>query len=118
MDFGWPSCDCISLSVQSDVQRLSYLFHHDGHYRTAEEGYLFLTKPVIEMYEKVHILPYFDATELPVMEMQYGDDGMLYFLQYLKTGNKLIARCPWRQPVHPVSLHESWCYDHAWLPNI
>lgn len=68
------------------------IFRRDGHYsepRTTEAGYTFPTQRVIELYERVRSLPLFDSRQLPVMEMQYGDDGVLYFLQYLKTGNTL-----------------------------
>lgn len=43
-------------------------------------------RKVIELYEKVRGLPLFDQTQAPQMEIQVGDDGKLYFLQYLKTG--------------------------------
>ena len=59
--------------------------------RVTEETheYTLPTGKIIELYEKVRTLPYFDHRQTPLMEMQYGKDGELYFLQYLKTGNML-----------------------------
>lgn len=53
--------------------------------------YTLPTSRIIELYEKVRTLPFFDQTQAPMMEMQYGDDDKLYFLQYLKTGLSLDA---------------------------
>jgi hypothetical protein len=47
--------------------------------------YTLPTNRIINMYEQIRNLPYFDQTQAPVMELQYGEDGELYFLQYLKT---------------------------------
>jgi hypothetical protein len=55
-----------------------------------EETYRLPAKKIVSLYERVRTLPYFDSRQAPVMEMQYGDDGKLYFLQYLKT-NRLIG---------------------------
>ena len=63
-------------------------------YRGAEKTpdsleYTLPTRQIIDMYETVRQLPLFDSRQAPVMEMQYGDDGELYFLQYLKTGHHI-----------------------------
>lgn len=44
---------------------------------------------IVNLYEQVRDLPFFDQTQAPVMEMQLGEDGILYFLQYLKTGQTI-----------------------------
>ncbi len=49
---------------------------------------------VIQFYEDIRTLPRFDARQAPLIEMQYGDDGELYFLQYLKTGHLIDPRKP------------------------
>lgn len=57
--------------------------------RGDEDGpfeYTLPTRKIIDLYEKVRNLSYFDQHQAPLLEMQYGDDGRLYFLQYLKTG--------------------------------
>jgi hypothetical protein len=47
---------------------------------------------MIETYEAVRTLPYFDQRQLPTMEMQY-DGKKFHFLQYLKTG-RMIENIP------------------------
>lgn len=68
--------------------------HTKSGYRRGETPetfqYSLPTGKIIEFYEQVRNLPFFDQTQAPVMEMQLDDDGTLYFLQYLKTG-KTIA---------------------------
>ena len=51
--------------------------------------YTLPTSRIINLYEQVRDLPFFDQTQAPVMEMQLGEDGILYFLQYLKTGQTI-----------------------------
>jgi hypothetical protein len=51
------------------------------------------TQKIINLYEKVRNLPLFDTRQAPLMEMQYGEDGVLYFLQYLKT-NRMVDAVP------------------------
>lgn len=63
-----------------------------GRVESEEPEYTLPTRQIVELYEKVRTLPYFDRTQAPVIEMQYGDDGKLYFLQYLKTG-QVISDC-------------------------
>lgn len=69
----------------------------EAHDKSVYRGY---TKPgipeytlpggkIIALYEKIRTLPYFDHSQAPVMEFQYGTDSKLYFLQYLKTGLQL-----------------------------
>lgn len=63
--------------------------------------YTLPTRKIIELYEKVRTLPYFDTTQVPLMEMQYGYDGKIHFLQYLKTGLKLAGTEEFALPSGP-----------------
>lgn len=54
-----------------------------------EPEYILPTKTIIDTYEKIRTLPYFDQRQAPLMELQYGEDGKVHFLQYLKTGRQL-----------------------------
>lgn len=72
-------------------------------YRKHEQP--FLPKPFIDLYEKVRALPRFDQSEIPVMEMQQAHDGTLYFLQYLKTGQKLQLIDPFDLPQTPDAYY-------------
>jgi len=65
--------------------------YHGGLNKDAKFGfeYTLPTKPIIDTYERVRTLPYFDQRQAPLMELQYGDDGNVHFLQYLKTGRML-----------------------------
>lgn len=60
-----------------------------GYAKPDEPEYTLPTQHIIDLYEKVRTLPYFDQRQAPVMEFQYGEDGELYFLQYLKTGHTI-----------------------------
>lgn len=60
--------------------------------------YTLPTNRIINIYEQIRNLPYFDQTQAPVMELQYGDDGELYFLQYLKTGQAIKDPGEFRLP--------------------
>ncbi|MGB4758621.1 MAG: hypothetical protein WBP26_01045 [Candidatus Saccharimonadales bacterium] len=60
--------------------------------------YTLPTNRIINMYEQIRNLPYFDQAQAPVMELQYGDDGQLYFLQYLKTGHTIKDPGEFRLP--------------------
>jgi hypothetical protein len=76
------------INQQTAPDRLSA--HNKGVYRgysaPGKPDYELPTQALIKLYEKVRQLPYFDTQQAPVLELQYGDDGKLYFLQYLKTG--------------------------------
>lgn len=48
----------------------------------------FVARPFVEFYEQIRNLPRFDNTQCPVLELQQDPDGNIYFLQYLKTGQK------------------------------
>ncbi len=48
----------------------------------------FIAKPFVEYYEQIRNLPYFDATNCPVLELQLDPEGNIHFLQYLKTPQK------------------------------
>lgn len=50
--------------------------------------YILPTAELIDTYEAIRTLPYFDQRQAPVMELQY-DRGRYHFLQYLKTGRML-----------------------------
>ncbi len=67
--------------------------HDKGVYRGYQKPdtpeYMLPAQKIIDLYEKVRTLPYFDQRQVPVMEFQYGEDERLYFLQYLKTGLQL-----------------------------
>jgi hypothetical protein len=63
--------------------------HYRGRVESEEPQYTLPTKRIIDLYEKVRSLPLFDQTQAPLMELQFGDDGKLYFLQYLKTGQQI-----------------------------
>lgn len=65
--------------------------YHGGFNEAArlQPEYTLPTKAIIDTYEKVRTLPYFDHSQVPLMELQYGQDGQVYFLQYLKTGRTL-----------------------------
>lgn len=56
------------------------------HYKPID--YTLPVAPLIDMYEAVRTLPYFDQRQAPVMELQYSK-GRYHFLQYLKT-NRLL----------------------------
>lgn len=66
----------------------------DAHEHTAELQFRkhrqpFVAEPYIEMYEAIRALPLFDSTQVPVMELQHGLDGTIYFLQYRRVGKKI-----------------------------
>lgn len=65
--------------------------YHGGLNKEArnEPEFTLPTQAIIDTYEKVRTLPYFDARQAPLMELQYGKDGKVHFLQYLKTGRIL-----------------------------
>lgn len=69
--------------------------HTKSGYRRGETPetfeYRLPTGRIIEIYELIRNLPFFDQTQAPVMELQLGKDGILYFLQYLKTGQIITA---------------------------
>jgi hypothetical protein len=69
--------------------------------------YTLPTNQIVDLYEQVRMLPYFDIRQAPLMEMQYGDDGVLYFLQYLKTGNVLHEASDYTLPINDqtVTVH-------------
>lgn len=75
-----------------------------GRVKSEEPEYTLPTKQIVDLYEKIRELPYFDRTQAPVMEMQYGDDGKLYFLQYLKTGQKIQDCGEFELPNAPNSV--------------
>ena len=41
--------------------------------------YVVPTRKIVDLYEKIRALPYFDTTQAPLLELQYGKDGKLYF---------------------------------------
>jgi hypothetical protein len=55
-------------------------------YGTGDPLYELPSDRIVDLYEKVRSLPFFDNTQVPVLELQYGQDEKLHFLQYLKTG--------------------------------
>ena len=65
--------------------------YHGGLNKKArnEPEYTLQTQAIIDAYEKVRTLPFFDQRQAPLMELQYGEDGKVHFLQYLKTGRLL-----------------------------
>ena len=67
-------------------------------------AYDFVARPYIEAYEAIRRLPFFDSTQAPVMELQKGKDGKLYFLQYLKTGLRYDYAEPFDLPTGSESL--------------
>lgn len=73
--------------------------------RHGEWAYTLPTKKIVSLYEKVRTLPYFDNRQAPVMEMQYGVDGKLYFLQYLKNGRTIGDPGAFSLPSGPGTLH-------------
>lgn len=62
--------------------------------------YVLPTAALIDIYEAVRTLPYFDQRQAPVMEMQY-DQGKYHFLQYLKTGRQLGDPGEFKLPAGP-----------------
>lgn len=75
-----------------------------GYHAPGTPEYTLPTQQIIDLYEKVRTLPYFDQRQAPVMEFQYGDDGELYFLQYLKTGRTIGDPGEFSLPVTDSSL--------------
>lgn len=58
----------------------------------------FVARQFVEFYEQIRNLPRFDNTQCPVLELQQDPDGNIYFLQYLKTGQKQQLTEPFDLP--------------------
>ncbi len=58
----------------------------------------FVARPFVEYYEQIRSLPRFDNTQCPVLELQQDPEGNIYFLQYLKTGQKQQLTEPFDLP--------------------
>ncbi len=67
--------------------------HTKSGYRRGETPetfeYSLPTGRIIDLYETVRELPFFDQTQAPVMELQLGTNGVIHFLQYLKAGQEI-----------------------------
>ncbi len=63
---------------------------------------------IVDLYEKIRNLPFFDQTQAPVMEMQLSENDKLYFLQYLKTGLAVtnVEEFPLRDIPNAIVCHQ------------
>lgn len=61
---------------------------------------------LIELYEAIRTLPRFASRQCPVMELQIGDDGIIYFLQYHKA--RSFRPSPIRLSPDDYSAAEGW----------
>jgi hypothetical protein len=79
-----------------------------GYSKNEAPEYQLPSDAVVDLYEKIRTLPFFDNTQVPVLELQYGEDGSLYFLQYLKTGLRLDTTPKFRLPTgqNIVKVHD------------
>lgn len=58
----------------------------------------FIARPFVEFYEQIRNLSRFDNTQCPVLELQQDPEGNIYFLQYLKTGQRKQLTEPFDLP--------------------
>lgn len=64
---------------------------------------------LIATYEKVRLLPKFPDSQCPVMELQLGDDGRIWFLQY----HKSRPFRPSREHINP----DDYSPSEGWFPT-
>lgn len=64
----------------------------------------FVARPFVEFYEQIRNLSRFDNTQCPVLELQQDPEGNIYFLQYLKTGQRQQLTEPFDLPSSDETL--------------